>query len=88
MRLRQSLLRSGFLNRESPWSVTTLKIFETVDRYAGCPCCELQQPGFLFGVPAADTGPEISDDLVLLCIAPVVGVFLPVLNIDVSNTSD
>lgn len=88
MRLGQGLLGTGFLNSEPPRAIASLEIFEAIDGDTGCARCELQEPGLLLGVPAADTGPEVPDDLVLLCVAPVVGVFLPVFDIDVGDTSD
>ena len=33
-------------------------------------------------------GPEVSDDLILLSVAPVIGVLLPVLDVDISDTSN
>ena len=32
--------------------------------------------------------PKVSDDLILFCVTPVVGVFLPVLDIDVRNSTN
>ena len=37
---------------------------------------------------ASTYGPEVPDDLVLLCIPPVVCVLLPVFDIDICNTSN
>ena len=39
------------------------------------------------GVENTD-GPEVSDDLILLCVASVIGVLLPVLDIDICNATN
>ena len=86
VRLWEGLLRSRFFNGESSWPVTSLKIFETVDRNARCSSSKLEQSRLLLGIPAANAGPEVPNDLVLLCIAPVVGMLLPIFDVDIGDT--
>lgn len=77
-----------FLDREASGSVGSLKVFESVDGDTGSTCGELEETGLLFRVPGADNLPEVLDDFVLLLVAAVVGVLLPVVNVDVGDTAD
>lgn len=77
-----------FFNRESSRAVRSLKILESVDRDTRGTRGELKQSRLLLGIPRADNLPEVLDHLVLLLVAPVVGVPLPVVHVDVRNTSD
>jgi hypothetical protein len=42
----------------------------------------------LLSVPTANALPEVLDNLVVLGVATVIGVLLPVIDIDISNTTD
>jgi hypothetical protein len=42
----------------------------------------------LLGVPAANTFPEVLDNLVVLGVATVIGVLLPVVDVDICDTTD
>jgi hypothetical protein len=42
----------------------------------------------LLGVPAADTLPEVLDHLVVFRVSTVVGVLLPVFNVNIGNTTN
>jgi hypothetical protein len=54
MRLGELRLFAGLLDSEATGSVGTLEILETVDGDTRGTCGELQEAGFLLGVPAAD----------------------------------
>lgn len=88
MRLGQLIRFTSLFNRKSSWPITTLQILEAVDGNTRGTGSELKQTRFLLGVPAADALPEVLDDLVILSVSAVVGVLLPVFDVDVSNTSN
>lgn len=88
MRLGQLIRLSGLFNRKPSGPIATLQILEAVDWDTRGSGCKLQQTRLLLGVPAADTLPEVLDDLVVLCVATVVGVLLPVFDVDISNTTN
>jgi hypothetical protein len=48
----------------------------------------LQEAGFLLRIPATDDLPEILDDFILFLVSAVVGVLLPVFDIDIGNASN
>ena len=50
--------------------------------------CKLQQSRLLFRIPATNAFPELLDDLIILGVATVIGVLLPVLYVDISDTAD
>ena len=79
---------ASFFNCESSRSITTLQILETIDWNTRGTCSELQETGLLLGIPAANAFPEVLDDFVILGVATVIGVFLPVLDVNVCNTTD
>ena len=88
MTLRQRRNLPSLLNRKPPRPVRALQVLETVDRDTTGARRELQESGLLLGVPGADDLPEVLDHLVLLLVAAVVGVFLPVVDVDVRDTAD
>jgi hypothetical protein len=65
-----------------------LKILETIDWNTGSTRRELEKTGFLFRIPAPDTFPEVLDDFIILRVSAVVGVLLPVFDINVGDTTD
>lgn len=65
-----------------------MQILESVDGDTRGTSGELEKTRLLFGVPGANDLPEILDDLVLLLVTAVVGVLLPVVNVDVGDTTD
>ena len=87
MTLRQLSRLASLLNGEPSRSIATLQILETIDRNTTGTRRKLQQSALLLGVPAADTLPELLDDFVVLCVATVVGVLLPVVDVNVCNSS-
>jgi hypothetical protein len=42
----------------------------------------------LLGVPATNALPEVLDDLIILGVATVIGVLLPVVDIDICDTAN
>jgi hypothetical protein len=88
MRLWQLVGLTSLFNRKPPRSVATLQILETIDRNTRSTRGELQQTRLLLGIPAADTLPEVLDDLIVFGVTAVVGVFLPVFNVDIGDTTD
>lgn len=88
VRLRQSHRVTRLLDGEPSGAIRTLQILEAVDGDTRGTRGELQQTRLLLGVPAADDLPEVLDDLVLLLVAAVVGVLLPVVNVDVGDTTN
>jgi hypothetical protein len=88
VRFGQLVGLARLLNREAPGPVATLQILESVDGDTRCARSELQQTRLLLGVPAADALPEVLNDLVVLRVSAVVGVLLPVFDVNISDTTD
>lgn len=88
MRLRQRNRITRLLNGKASGTVGALQILETVDGNTRSSGGELKQTGLLLSVPGADDLPEVLDDLVLLLVATVIGVLLPVIDVDIGNTTD
>ena len=88
MTLRQLPRLSRLLNRKPPGSIGALQILKPIDRNSRSSRRELQQSALLLGVPAANALPEVLDDLVVLGVPSVIGVLLPVLDVDVGDTTD
>ncbi len=86
--LRQRVNLARLLDGKSPRSITPLQILEPVDRNPTCAGGKLQQPALLLGIPRPDNLPEILYHLVLLLVAAVIGVFLPVIDVDVRDAAD
>lgn len=77
-----------FLDRESSRSITSLKIFESVDGDSRSSGGELQKARFLLAVPASDCLPEELDHLIGLGVSSIVSVLLPILDIDFCDTTN
>jgi hypothetical protein len=88
MTLRQLIRLPRLLNRKPARSITTLQILEAIHRNPARTRRKLQETGFLLGVPAADALPEVLYDFVVLRVAAVVGVLLPVVDVDVGDAAD
>jgi hypothetical protein len=88
MRLWQLIRFTSLLNRKPPRSITTLQILEAVDGDTRGTCGELQQTRLLLGIPAANALPEVLNDLVVLRVPAVICVLLPVLDVNVSDTTN
>lgn len=52
------------LNRKASWSITPLKIFESIDGNAGRSSSELKETRLLLSIPPLDRLPEELDDLI------------------------
>jgi hypothetical protein len=88
MRLGQLIRLARLLNRKSSRAITSLEILETVDRNTRSTSSELQQTRLLLGVPAADTLPEVLDNFVVLGVAAVIRVLLPVVHVNIGDTTN
>lgn len=88
MTLWQSVDLTCLFDGKSSWTITTLEIFETIDRDSACSSCKLQETTLLFCIPRSNHFPEVLNDFVLLLVATVIGVFLPVVYVDISNTAN
>lgn len=88
MRLRQRSRIARLLDGEPSGTIGSLQILKSVDRNTRGTSRELEKTRLLLGIPGADNLPEILDDLVLLLVAAVIGVLLPVFDVDVGDTTD
>ena len=88
VRLGKLIRLAGLLNRKSPGPVRTLQILEAVDGDTRGTGGELQQTRLLLRVPAANAFPEVLNNLIILGVSTVVGVLLPVLDVDICDTTD
>ena len=88
MTLGQSIDLASLLNRKSPRPITTLQILEAVDGNAARSGSKLQESRFLFRIPRSDDLPEVLDDLVLFLVSAIIGVFLPIIHIDIGDTTN
>jgi hypothetical protein len=88
MTLGQLIRLPSLLNRKPSRPITPLQILEPIDRNTRSTSCKLQEARLLFSIPAADALPEALDDLVIFRVAAVVGVLLPVVDVDFSDTAN
>lgn len=88
MTLRQLPRLTSLLNSKPPRSITALQILEAIDWNPRSTGRKLQQPGLLFSIPTPNTFPEILDDFVVFSVSAVVSVLLPVINVDICNSTD
>ena len=86
--LRQLVGIAGLLHGKPSRSVGTLQVLEAVNGDTGGTGCKLEQPGPLVALPLGNALPEPLDDLVGLLVAPVIGVSLPVIDVNVGETTD
>ena len=76
------------MNVEFGEPIHTLKLLEAVERDLGGTGNELQELGLLFLVEAANCAPEPLDLRRSLLVVVVIGVALPVVDINVRQTRD
>lgn len=88
MTLGQRIGLTRLLNGESSRAITALQILEAIDRNSAGSGCELQEPTLLLGIPSADDLPKVLNDFILLFIASIIGMFLPVIDINISDTTN
>jgi hypothetical protein len=88
MTLRQLIRLPRLLNRKPARSITPLQILKPIHRNPRRARRKLQETGLLLGVPATDALPEVLYDFVVLRVAAVVGVLLPVVDVDVGDAAD
>jgi hypothetical protein len=88
MRLRQRVNLPRFLDGKPSRTITSLEILKPINRDTRCSCGELQETGLLFRIPAADDLPEVLNHLILFLVSSVIGVFFPVLHIDIRDTTN
>jgi hypothetical protein len=88
MTLRQLRRLPGLLDSKPSRAITALQILETIDRNSAGSRGELQQPRLLLGIPTTNALPKVLDDLVVLGVPAVIGVLLPVVDVDIGDTSD
>jgi hypothetical protein len=88
MRLGQRIRIARLLDGKPSGTIGALQVLETVDGDTGGTSGELEKTGLLLGIPGTDDLPEVLDDLVLLLVAAVVGMLLPVVHVDVGDTTD
>ena len=89
MTARQTVLATIItMNVEFGEPIHTLKLLEAVERDLGGTGNELQELGLLFLVEAANCAPEPLDLRRSLLVVVVIGVALPVVNINVRQTRD
>lgn len=88
MTLRQCVDFARLLNREASRSVTSLQILEAVDGNSARASGELKETALLLSIPCADDLPEVLNHLVAFLVATVVGVLLPIVDIDIRDAAD
>lgn len=88
MRLRQLSRLTSLLDGEPSGPIATLQILESVYRDTRSTRGKLQQSRFLFSIPTPDAFPEVCDNLVVLSVAAVISVLLPVVNVDIGDTTN
>lgn len=87
MTLWKSVDFASLLDRESSRPITSLKIFEAVDRDPAGTGGKLEKSALLLGIPRSDNFPEILDNLVLFLIAAIIRMLLPILDVDICNAA-
>ena len=88
MTLRQLARLSCLLDCKPSRPVTPLQILETIDWNSGRSSSELQESRFLLCIPGPNALPEMLNNLVGLGVSTVVSVFLPIVNVDISDTTN
>lgn len=88
MGLRKRINIPRLLNRKPSRPITSLQILKPIDRNTRSTRSKLQQSRLLLRIPSPNNLPEVLDDFVLLLVAAVVGMLLPVFNVDVGNTAN
>lgn len=89
MTARQTILATIItVNVELGEAIHTLKLLEAVEWDLGSTGDELQQLGLLFLVEAADSAPEPLNLWRGLLVVVVLGVVLPVIDINIRKTRD
>lgn len=85
---RELVRGSNLFNAELSGSIASVKLLEAVHGDTGRSGDELQQPGLLFAVKFCHRLPEPLDDLFIRSVLAVLGVGLPVLHIDLGDSSN
>jgi hypothetical protein len=88
MTLRQRPHLACLLNRKPPGPITALQILKPIHGNPTRPRRKLQESALLLGIPGADHLPKVLNDLVLFLVAAVVGMLLPVVDVDVGDAAD
>lgn len=78
---------SRLFNREPPWSIRALKIFESIDRDTRSSGRKLEETRLALGGPRSDTLPEPLNDFVIHLVTTVVGVLGPVVPMNIQKLS-
>lgn len=76
------------VNVEAVNAIHSLELLEAVERHLGGTCDKLDELGTLFLVKRADGAPEPLDLRRRRVVVVVLGVALPVVNVDVGQTRD
>src|ERR1700737_4893893 len=77
-----------FFDSKASRSITSLKVLEAVDWDTGGACGKLEETRFLLAIPASNSLPEELDNFIRLSVASIVGVFLPILNVNLCNSTN
>jgi hypothetical protein len=89
MAARQAVLRTVVsMDVKSRESIHALELFEAVQWHLGCARDELEQLGAFFFVERSNGAPEPLDLRGRRCVIVVVGVVLPVVDVDVRETGN
>lgn len=88
MRLGQRGDFPRLLNGKPPRPIAALQVLKAVNGNARGTRCELQEARFLLRIPGPYDLPEVLDHFVLLLVAAVIGVFLPIFNVDICNAAN
>jgi hypothetical protein len=88
VRLGKGIRIARLLNSESSRSIGTLKILEAVHRNTRSSSGELEKTRLLLRIPGANNLPEVLNNLILLLVATVIRVLLPVIHVDISDTTN
>lgn len=88
MTLRQRPHLPSLLDRKPPRPITALQILKPINGDPTRPRGKLEQSTLLLRIPGADHLPEILDHLILFLVAAVVGMLLPVVDVDVGDAAD
>jgi hypothetical protein len=86
--LRQLANFTALLDGEPSGTITSLEVFETIDWNSGRARGKLQQARLLLRVPTPNALPKVLNHFVVLSVSAVVGMLLPILDINVCNASN
>lgn len=88
MTLRQLPRLPRLLNRKPSRPIRALQVLKSIHRNPTRTRSKLQQSTLLLRIPTADTLPKVLDNFIILSVSTVIGVLLPIFNINIGDSAN